>query len=154
LKPLRRASPFLSSGRSRKIQDTNKLAIQKERVVQLLARLVMDERNAKAERAAIAQAYPASDDGFTLLEELELLTTRIQGYASQLEYADKVEKHEQAIADLQQCRLFDVPLIAQFYRDACSQYPQTYAYIGLLDYLRLLVLEYLSMQPIMQPVSA
>jgi hypothetical protein len=72
----------------------------------------------------------------------------------QLEYAGKVENPDQAIADLQRCRLFDVPSIAQFYQDARSRYPQTYAYIELLDYLRLLVLEYLSMQLIMQPISA
>ncbi len=43
-------------------------------------------------------------------------------------------------------RVFDRSAIAQFYDETRSGYLQMRAYIRMLDYLRLLVLEYLQME--------
>ena len=136
------------------IQVQPKLSMQRDRVNQLLTQLIKDEQNAKVERKALAEEYSGTEDGFILLEELELLTVRIQGYASQIESEGTIKHPEQAIADLQSWRVFDVLAIVQFYREARSRYPQTQSYIYLLDYLRLLVLEYLEMQQKSQAVPA
>lgn len=136
------------------IQVQPKLSMQRDRVNQLLTQLIKDEQNAKVERKALAEEYSGTEDRFTLLEELELLTVRIQGYASQIESEGKIRNPEQAIADLQSWRVFDALAIVQFYREARSRYPQTQSYIYLLDYLRLLVLEYLEMQQDSQAVPA
>jgi hypothetical protein len=43
------------------------------------------------------------------------------------------------------------PVVSQFYQQAGNDYPKLQAYIQLLDYLRLLLLEYL--QSVSQPDS-
>ncbi|MEG4353401.1 hypothetical protein QUA70_25075 [Microcoleus sp. LAD1_D5] len=127
-------------------QVQNKLAIQQDIIVQLLAQLTVDYQNTKLERKEMAQNYLGSQEEFSFLEELELVTVSIRGYASQIESSAGVENREQAIADLHQLRVFDRFAITQFYDETRSGYLQMRSYIRMLDYLRLLVLEYLQME--------
>lgn len=127
-------------------QVQNKLAIQQDIIVQLLAQLTVDYQNTKSERKEIAQNYLGSEEEFSFLEELELVTVSIRGYASQIETSAGVEHREKAIADLHHLRVFDRSAIAQFYDEMRSGYLQMRSYIRMLDYLRLLVLEYLQME--------
>ncbi len=55
-----------------------------------------------------------------------------------------VENRQQAIERLQSMRVTDIPVIAQFYLEANDDYRQMKAYIRMLDYMRSLILEYLS----------
>ncbi|MFM2432809.1 MAG: hypothetical protein RLZZ511_4023, partial [Cyanobacteriota bacterium] len=89
--------------------------------------------------------------GFSILEELEMLTVSISGYAAQIQTTGKVKNTEKAIGDLRQFNVFENPVIGQFYQQADNDYPNLQAYIQLLDYLRLLSLEYL--QSVGQPDS-
>lgn len=127
-------------------QVQNKLAIQQDIIVQLLAQLNIEYQKTKSERKEIAHSYVFSEEEFSFLEELELVTVRIRGYASQIESSAGVENREQAIADLHRLRVFDRSAIAQFYAETRSGYLQMRSYIRMLDYLRLLVLEYLQME--------
>ncbi|MEG3876910.1 hypothetical protein QT972_05945 [Microcoleus sp. herbarium7] len=127
-------------------QVQNKLAIQQDIIVQLLAQLTVDYQNTKSERKQIAQSYLDSEEEFSFLEELELVTVSIRGYASQIETSAGVENREEAIASLHQLRVFDRSAIAQFYDETRAGYLQMRSYIRMLDYLRLLVLEYLQME--------
>lgn len=120
--------------------------INKDIIVQLLAQLTVDYQNTKSERKQIALSYLGSEEEFSFLEELELITVSICGYASQIETSAGVEHREEAIADLHQLRVFDRFAIAQFYDETRSGYLQMRSYIRMLDYLRLLVLEYLQME--------
>ncbi|TAH28928.1 MAG: hypothetical protein EAZ10_05640 [Oscillatoriales cyanobacterium] len=107
--------------------------MQQDMIVQLLAQLTVDYQNTKSERKEIAQIYLGSEEEFSFLEELELVTVSIRGYASQIETSAGVEIREEAIADLH-------------YDETRSGYLQMRSYIRMLDYLRLLVLEYLQME--------
>jgi hypothetical protein len=82
---------------------------------------------------------------------LEILTVSISGYATQIQATGKVKNTEKAIGDLRQFNVFENPVIGQFYQQADNGYPKLQAYIQLLDYLRLLSLEYL--QSASQPDS-
>ncbi|MEG5038273.1 MULTISPECIES: hypothetical protein [unclassified Microcoleus] len=126
-------------------QVQNKLALGQDIIVQLLAQLTVDYQNTKSERKEISQRYLGSEEDFSFLEELELVTVSIRGYASQIEERAEVENRDRAIAELHQLRVFDRSAIAQFYDETRSGYLQMRAYIRMLDYLRLLVLEYLQM---------
>ncbi len=55
----------------------------------------------------------------------------------------KDENKQEAINWLQTMGVFDVSAIAQFYFTTDADYMQMKAYIRMLDYLRLLILEYL-----------
>jgi hypothetical protein len=127
------------------VQVQDKLTVQRSQVTQLLNQLTVDYQNTKSERKQIAEYYPGSDQAFSLLEELELLTVDICGYAAHVQTA-RPQDWQQTIAQLQTLRVFDRPVIAQFYAENSSHYPQIQAYIRTLDYLRLLVLEYGQMQ--------
>jgi hypothetical protein len=128
------------------VQVQNKITIQRSHITQLLNQLTVDYQSTKSERKHIFEHYPGSDEAFSLLEELELLTVDICGYATQVQTA-RPQNWQQTIAHLQTLRVFDRPVIAQFYAETPSRYPQIQAYIRTLDYLRLLVLEYGQMQP-------
>jgi len=125
-------------------QVQNKLASQQNIIVQTLAQLTLDYQKTKSESQQII--HLCTEEEFSFLEELELVTVSIRGYASQIERRARVENREQSIADLHQLRVFDRSAIAQFYAETRSGYLQMRSYIRMLDYLRLLVLEYLQME--------
>jgi hypothetical protein len=102
-------------------QVQNKLVIQQDIIVQLLAQLTVDYQNTKSERQEIAQNYLGSEEEFSFLEELELVTVSIRGYSSQIDTSEGVEHREEAIADLHQLRVFDRFAIAQFYDEMRSR---------------------------------
>jgi hypothetical protein len=135
------------------MQVQDKLTVQRSHTTQLLNQLTADYQNTKAERKQIAEYYPGSDQAFSLLEELELLTVDICGYAAQVQ-TTRSQDWQQTIVQLQTLRVFDRPVIAQFYSETSSRYPQIQAYIRTLDYLRLLVLEYGQMQQDNMLISA
>jgi hypothetical protein len=112
----------------------------------LFAQMTIDYQQTKSERREVA-AFPPNDKDFSVIEELELLTADIRGYASQLQSRDWIENPAAAIDRLQTLRLFSIPSIAQFYFENSVEYPKLKEYMRQLDYLRLLLLEYLQSYP-------
>jgi hypothetical protein len=113
-------------------------------IVDLLSQLNLVYKNSKAERQEIVVEFPGDEDDFLLLEEIELLTVNIRGYASQIQLTGKIENKMQALENLQAMRVFNIPVIASFYFGTDGKYPQMKDYIRMLDYLRLLILEYIN----------
>ncbi len=122
---------------------TQNSEITRNYINHLLKQLTVDYQNTKQERKEIASLSPASEEEFTILEEIELLTSDIRGYASQIQARGWVENEQEAIERLETMRVFDVRAIAQFYFTTDGDYQHMKAYIRMLDYLRLLILEYL-----------
>lgn len=112
-------------------------------IVHVLGQLNVDYQNTQAERKQIAVLFPAFEKEFTVLEELELLTMDIRGYAIQIQSRGRVDSEREAIEKLQNLRIFETPAIAQFYFANSGEYRQLKAYTRMLDYLRLLIVEYL-----------
>ena len=112
-------------------------------IAHLLEQLAVDYKNTKSERKQIAEILPDNESEFTVLEEIELLTVNIRGYASQIQAQGWVEKAQSVIEQLQNMQFFSIPTIAKFYWITSGEYPQLKAYIRTLDYLRLLIIEYL-----------
>ncbi|MBH8560997.1 hypothetical protein I8748_02185 [Nostoc sp. CENA67] len=125
--------------------------IERNYIIQLLEQLTQDYCNTKQERKEIASLYSTSEEEFTLLEEIELLTVNIRGYASQIQTRGWIENQQQAIEKLQNMRFFDIPAIAQFYFASHQAYRQIKVYLQMLDYLRLLMIEYLQLNQNSQP---
>jgi hypothetical protein len=127
--------------------------VQQAYIVELLEQLNTDYQNSILDQRQIARSYSSSEE-FTALEEMELLTVSIRGYACQIKATGNVNNINQAIAHLQELGVFNNYLIVQLYSEARSQYPNVQKYILMLDYLRLLTLEYLQMHKNLQPISA
>ena len=111
-------------------------------ISELFAQMTTDYQQTRSERREVT-AFPPSDEDFSVIEELELLTVDIRGYASQLQARDWIENPAAAIDRLQTLRLLSIPSIAQFYFENSRDYPRLKEYVRKLDYLRLLLLEYL-----------
>ncbi len=62
-------------------QDTNQL---KHCISDLLVQITAEYRETRIERQQLAAAIPPADD-FSIIEELELLTANLRGYASQIQ---------------------------------------------------------------------
>ncbi|MEG4213377.1 hypothetical protein [Microcoleus sp. S13_B4] len=77
----------------------NKLASQQNIIVQNLAQLTLDYQKTKSERQQII--HLCTEEDLSFLEELELVTVSLRGYASQIEASAGVENREEAIANLQ-----------------------------------------------------
>lgn len=124
----------------------NEQELTRENIIQLLVQLTNAYQNIRNERQEINIQFPPDDEEFSLLEELELLTVNLRGYASQLQSTDQIVNKAQVIDQLQAMRVFNVPQIARFYFGSNSKYEQMKSYVRMLDYLRLLLLEYLQFQ--------
>jgi hypothetical protein len=122
------------------IEDTIQL---KRCIKDLLVQMTTDYQQTQSERREVAVAFPATDENFSIIEELELITTDLRGYASQLQFRDWIEDSATAIDRLQTLRLFSIPHIAQSYFENSQDYPKLKEYMRQLDYIRLLLLEYL-----------
>jgi len=121
----------------------NEQELIKKNIAQLLAQLTNAYQNTRRERQEIIVQFPPEDEEFSLLEELELLTVNLRGYASQVQSTGQIANKEQAIEQLQAMRVLNISQIARFYFSSNSNYEQMKSYIRMLDYLRLLLLEYL-----------
>ncbi len=115
----------------------------KNKIIQVLEQLVINEDNSTEEKKQIANDFSGLEEEFNLLEEMELLTTNIRGYACQIKAQDCISKEAIALNKLQQMRIFNLPNIGKFYFNNQLNFPQIKNYLQMLDYLRLLIIEYL-----------
>lgn len=109
-----------------------------------LEQLTLDYQNTQSERQIISTTFDSSPDEFTPIEELELLTVQLRGYASQIQFQGFLAQPDEAIAQLQSLQIFALPSLTHFYWNTEGQYPIIKSYLQKLDYLRLLILDYLS----------
>lgn len=124
----------------------NEQELTKKNIVQLLEQLTNVYQATRIERQEIAIQFPPENEEFSLLEELELLTVNLRGYASQFQSTGRIVNKDHVIEQLQAMRVLNVPQIASFYFGSNNSYEQIKSYIRTLDYLRLLLLEYLQFQ--------
>ncbi|MHC5741989.1 MAG: hypothetical protein ACYTXT_08780 [Nostoc sp.] len=124
----------------------NQEELVKKNISQLLVQLTNIYQNTRGERQEIYVQFPPEDEDFSLLEELELLTVNLRGYASQIQSTGQIVNQAEAIEQLQAMRVLNIPQIASFYFGSNGNYEQIKSYIITLDYLRLLLLEYLQLQ--------
>jgi hypothetical protein len=121
----------------------NQQEVTKKNISQLLSQLTNTYQNTRSERKEIATHFFPENEEFSLLEEIELLTVNLRGYASQVTATGQILNKEQVISQLQGMRVFSVTSIGKFYFSSNHKYEQMKNYIRMLDYLRLLLLEYL-----------
>lgn len=120
--------------------------LTKNQIIKLLEQLIIDEQNCIEEKKRIAIDFPTSEEDFTILEEIELLTTYIRGYASQIKAQGYINKKAKTVKNLQKIRVFNIPKISKFYFNNQLNFPLVKNYLQMLDYLRLLILEYLAIE--------
>ena len=83
---------------------------------------------------------------FFILEEIDLLTTDLRGYASQISINQQIQNPDQALTTLRSMRLLENPSLAELYFTKNKQFPLFYQYLQKLDYLKLLLIDWLILQ--------
>ncbi|MBD2206258.1 hypothetical protein H6G33_19215 [Calothrix sp. FACHB-1219] len=126
-----------------------KSQIAKQYISNVLQQLLIDYKNTREERRKIA-IWEESQD-FSILGEIEIFTTDIEGYASQVIANDDLEQYQKMMQKLTKMNIFDIADFADWYFAEESQFPQVKLYIEKLNYLRLLVIEYINDTIALQP---
>jgi hypothetical protein len=123
------------------------IEVTKSQIGKLLDQLIVCERNAKEERKRLLPEWQEAED-FTVLDEMEMLTADIRGYASQVNIFGGIKNENEAIQKLEHLQIFERKNVADWYFNTEEgDYLQIKLYLSLLDYLRLLVLKYLQLLP-------
>jgi hypothetical protein len=114
----------------------------KNYIGKVLKHLLSDYKNTREERRVIGMWEESKD--FSILGEIEIFTTDIEGCASQVMVNDELENSQDIIKKLTKTNIFDISYFADWYFSEESQFPQVKLYIERLNYLRLLIIEYIS----------
>ncbi len=115
----------------------------KDYIGKVLKHLLSDYKNTREERRQVALWEESKD--FSILGEIEIFTTDIEGCASQVIANDHLKNSQDIINKLTKLQIFDISYFANWYFSEESQFPQIKRYIEKLNYLRLLMIEYISL---------
>jgi hypothetical protein len=122
-------------------QKTDPTNPAKNYIRQILNQLVTDYQQTRSERIQIALWEEEKD--FSLLGIIEILTDEIRGYSLQSISSDNPENFQEILSNLQKIKLFEIPYVADWYFSLEFDFPRIKNYLETLNYLRLLVIEYL-----------
>lgn len=117
---------------------------ERQRFAELKKRLFAQEKGLKKERHDLWLNEKESLKEETVWDSLELFSSDILGYVSQIAskgYTSQSPK--QVIAHLHQLNIFQRDSIIDWYYSEGNNYPNIKQYFELLDYVRLLTLEYI-----------
>ncbi len=125
--------------------ERSKLEIfERNRIAEIKSHLFTHERAMKDEIHKLWQIDKESEEERTVWREMEPLSTYIFGYVSQIATKGytRQEPHE-AIKHLHQLSIFNRECIMKWYPTAAQEYPKIKHYFELLDYIRLLTIDYI-----------
>jgi hypothetical protein len=123
----------------------------RNRLSELKTRLFDYEKSLKDERHKLWELEKESEQEYTVWSQLELLSTYISGYVTQItDYGYIRQKPQEAINHLHQLSIFDADCIVNWYRDSGNEYPKIKQFFELLDYIRLLTLEYIEQHRLLE----
>ncbi|HEY9847875.1 MAG TPA: hypothetical protein V6D28_00325 [Leptolyngbyaceae cyanobacterium] len=114
----------------------------KEYIDRVAKQLLTDYQHTKEERHKIALWEESQE--FSILGVIEIFTTDIRGYAAQVIVKDNLENSQEILENLQKLKIFDVSYFTEWYFSHDSDYPQLKRYAETLNYLRLLIIEYIT----------
>ena len=117
---------------------------EQNRLAELKKHLFEHERSMKDEIRKLWQMYKESEEERTVWRELEPLSTYIFGYVSQIATKGYTRQspHE-AINHLHKLSIFNIDCIMKWYPPAEQEYPKIKEFFELLDYMRLLTIDYI-----------
>lgn len=110
-------------------------------LIEILEKLLKIEQSLSEEKEKLAEWEEEKD--YSILGTIELLTGEIRGYAFQI-LNNKIEfNYQETVEKLKELNLFDIDYFSTWYYSEQLGFLQLKNYIAQLNYLRLLLLEYL-----------
>ena len=125
----------------------NPLEQSTKKIVDLLTQLTQDyQQILQQDTNSLLENFPTNNHEFSILEEIDLLTTDLRGYASQIKINQQIKNTDQALTKLRNLRILANPSLAELYFIKNKQFPLIYQYLQKLDYLKLLIIDWLMLQ--------
>ena len=125
----------------------NPLEQSTKKIVELLTQLTQDYQSIlQQDKSSLLENFPLSDHEFSILEEIDLLTTELRGYASQINVNQQIKNPDQTLTKLRNLRILANPSLAELYFIKNKQFPLIYQYLQKLDYFKLLIIDWLMLQ--------
>jgi hypothetical protein len=125
----------------------NPLEQSTKKIVELLTQLTQDYQSIlQQDKSSLLENFPLSDHEFSILEEIDLLTTELRGYASQINVNQQIKNPDQTLTKLRNLRILANPSLAELYFIKNKQFPLIHQYLQKLDYLKLLIIDWLILQ--------
>ncbi|MGB0387544.1 MAG: hypothetical protein ACPGWR_22220 [Ardenticatenaceae bacterium] len=130
--------------------NRNGYLVDKKRISQLADDLLIRYQDMQDERSQLHQWEWENDFDFTILGLIELCDSDVGGYASQIATKGSVINPKGALKVLSEIGLFNDPDFVAWYFSADkvriteNSYPKVKMYANLLDYLRMLVMDYVA----------
>ena len=125
----------------------NPLEQSTQKMIDLLNQLTQDyQQLLQQDKTLLFETFPPNNQTLSIIEEVYLLTTDLRGYASQITINQQIQNPDQALTRLRSMRLFENPSLAELYFTKNKQFPIIYQYLQKLDYLKLLLIDWLTLQ--------
>ncbi|MGK7885349.1 MAG: hypothetical protein AB4057_12090 [Crocosphaera sp.] len=120
---------------------TDVILFNKNYIEQILNRLIIDYQKTKEERVKIAVWEENKE--VSLLGIMEMVTDTIRGYAFQVINNNSLENSAEIILELEKLKIFEIPELVDWYFSSDFNYTLSKKYLETLNYLRLLIIEYI-----------
>ncbi len=125
---------------------------ERKRIAELLNRLKEHGRTMKDERSKLWDNDKNDTQGYSVLDRLEVLSLNVMGYLSGLDSEKFISKEpEKVVNHLHKLSIFNVECIMKWYPSAAQEYPKIKHYFELLDYIRLLTIDYIQRYRLPEP---
>jgi len=125
----------------------NPLEQNTQKIVDLLTQLTQDyQQILQQDTNSLLENFPTNNHEFSILEEIDLLTTDLRGYASQIKINQQIKNPDEALTKLRNLRMLANPSLAELYFIKNKQFPLIYQYLQKLDYFKLLIIDWLMLQ--------
>lgn len=110
-------------------------------IEKILNQLLKDYQSTKLERERIA--LWEENQEFSVLGTIEVLTDDIRGYSFQIINNNCIATSQEILNELNKLKIFEIPEFIEWYFTPEFDYPKMKHYAETLNYLRLLIIEYL-----------
>lgn len=114
------------------------------KIISLLDQLTHDYHQIQQSEAKSLITFSLNEQEFSIMEEIDLITTDLRGYASQIKITNQIQKPDQSLKYLRQTFILSNPLIADLYFSQKEKFPLTHQYLQKLDYLKFLLIDALT----------
>jgi hypothetical protein len=123
----------------------NPLEQTTKKIINLLEQLTREyQQIQQTETASLIKVFPPNEQELSIIEEIDLLTNDLRGFASQIKITNQIQNPDRALKFLCEIRIFVNPFLADLYFTKGDRFPTIHQYLQKLDYLQFLLIDWLS----------
>lgn len=128
---------------------------ERKRIAELLERLNEHWHTTKRERSKLWHNDEDDAQGYAVWDRLEILSADIIGYAPESASENyRLKDPKKVVSHLHRLSIFNVECVMKWYPTAAEEYPKIKHYLELLDYIRLLTLDYIQRYMLQEELTA